>query len=211
MPWHLSYKLSYLAISRTKTFKTTNSPRDILRQNQASISSIPGTPKLPATTDTITRADYSDPAYNFCQIVVPDVPEVKAAILHACHDTTYSGHRGKFATKLLVAKDFYWHGLDKYVDEYVHTCPICQKTKTSTLPAAGKLKPLSIPMRRGSHYSIDQIVSLPTTKNGFDAILVIVDRLTKYTHYIPCHTNDTAEKLALLFFQRVGVTSLGHP
>jgi hypothetical protein len=46
-------------------------------------------------------------------------------------------------------------------------------------------------------------VVLPTTKRGFDAILVVVDRFTKYTHFIPCKTNDTAEKLARLLFERV--------
>jgi hypothetical protein len=80
---------------------------------------------------------------------------------------------------------------------------ICQKVKSSTLKPAGKLQNLSIPMRRGSHYSLDQIVSLPQTKNGYDAILVVIDRLTKYVHYLPCKTNDTTEKLAQLFFERV--------
>lgn len=162
---------------------------------------IPGTPRV--LPDKLTKLDYSNPEFNFCQIVVPNVAAVKQAVIEACHDTPYSGHRGKVATKDLVAKDFYWHGLDLDVAQYVKTCDTCQKTKTSTLACPGKLQNLSIPMRRGSHYSLDQIVCLPLTKKGYDAILVVIDRLTKYVHYLPCKTSDTAEQLALIFFQRV--------
>jgi hypothetical protein len=166
---------------------------------------IPGTPKIDTSKHPrpALKHEYTTMEYNFCQIVVPNVPSVKHAVIQACHDTAYSGHRGFAATKELVAKDFYWHGLDQDVNDYVRTCLICQKVKSSTMKTPGKLQNLSIPKRRGSHYSIDQIVSLPRTQNGFDAVLVIIDRLTKYVHYIPCHTSDTTIALARLFFQRV--------
>jgi hypothetical protein len=174
---------------------------------------IPGTPKVdpekptesqpnPAPKKLERKDEYTAVEYNFAQIVVPNILSVKHEVIQACHDLPYSGHRGAVATKDLVARDFYWHGLDKDVHQYVKTCMICQKVKSSTLVPAGKLQNLSIPKRRGGHYSIDQIVALPLSC-GFDAILVIIDRLTKYVHYIPCKTNNTAAELAALFFQRV--------
>ena len=39
---------------------------------------------------------------------------------------------------------------------------------------------------------MDLIVSLPKTKNGYDAIFVVVDRLTKMMHAIPITTNINA-------------------
>ncbi len=50
---------------------------------------------------------------------------------------------------------------------------------------------------------MDFIVQLPTTKNGHDAILVFVDKLTKMTHLAATTTTVTAEGTAKLFEQNV--------
>lgn len=51
---------------------------------------------------------------------------------------------------------------------------------------------------------MDFITHLPLSK-GFDAILVVVDRLTKLRYYIPCHATDGSEELAHLFVKYVAV------
>jgi transposase InsO family protein len=48
----------------------------------------------------------------------------------------------------------------------------------------------------------DFIVQLPLSR-GYDAIYVIVDRLTKMAHFIPCKTMCTAEQLAELHIRHV--------
>jgi transposase InsO family protein len=50
--------------------------------------------------------------------------------------------------------------------------------------------------------SIDFIVELPES-HGYDAIMCIVDSLTKRTHFIPTHTTINAEGMALLFLKEV--------
>ena len=50
---------------------------------------------------------------------------------------------------------------------------------------------------------MDFIVQLPKTKTGHDAILVVVDRLSKRVHFIPTTTNATAPEVAKLFFNQV--------
>ena len=51
---------------------------------------------------------------------------------------------------------------------------------------------------------MDYIVQLPKAgKEQFDAILVVVDRLTKQAIYIPCHMTDTAKDFARLFLENV--------
>ena len=50
---------------------------------------------------------------------------------------------------------------------------------------------------------MDQVVELPTTKRGFDSIVVCVDRLTKMMHCQPTHTNVKAPELAKVFFDTV--------
>jgi transposase InsO family protein len=47
------------------------------------------------------------------------------------------------------------------------------------------------------------IVGLPLTALKFNSIWVIVDRLTKYAHFIPVHTFYMAEKYAELYIARI--------
>jgi len=67
---------------------------------------------------------------------------------------------------------------------------------------AGKLMPNSIPEKAWSHISIDFITKLPLAQ-GYDAILVVVDRLTKMGHFISTTERTSAEGLARLFRDNV--------
>ncbi|GKF47855.1 reverse transcriptase domain-containing protein [Tanacetum coccineum] len=50
---------------------------------------------------------------------------------------------------------------------------------------------------------MDFITKLPRSSQGFDTIWVIVDRLTKSSHFLPIRENDPLEKLARLYLNRV--------
>jgi hypothetical protein len=50
---------------------------------------------------------------------------------------------------------------------------------------------------------MDFIVRLPETLDGHDAILVVVDRLSKMAHFIPTHTKVDADEAAQLFFTHI--------
>jgi hypothetical protein len=39
--------------------------------------------------------------------------------------------------------------------------------------------------------------------NRFDAVLVIVDRLTKIRYYVPCHITDNAEDVSHIFIREI--------
>jgi hypothetical protein len=51
--------------------------------------------------------------------------------------------------------------------------------------------------------SMDFIVSLPNTSRHHDFIWVIVDRLTKTTHFLPVHTTHRVEKYAEIYIDQV--------
>ena len=50
---------------------------------------------------------------------------------------------------------------------------------------------------------MDFVVGLPRTLRKFDAIWVIVDRLTKYAHFIPMCTTYSSERLAEIYIQEI--------
>jgi len=62
--------------------------------------------------------------------------------------------------------------------------------------------PNSIPEKPWSHISADFITKLPLAQ-GYNSILVVVDRLTKMAHFIPTTEKTTAEGLARLFRDNV--------
>ncbi|XP_070025971.1 uncharacterized mitochondrial protein AtMg00860-like [Nicotiana sylvestris] len=60
----------------------------------------------------------------------------------------------------------------------------------------GLLQQMTIPEWKWEHITMDFIVRLPRTLQKFDAVWVIVDRLTKSAHFIPNVTTYTSERLA---------------
>jgi hypothetical protein len=67
----------------------------------------------------------------------------------------------------------------------------------------GLLQPLSIPAWKWGNISMDFIVGLPLIGRKFNSIWVIVDRLTKSTHFILLHTFYRAEKYTKLYISRI--------
>ena len=66
----------------------------------------------------------------------------------------------------------------------------------------GYLQPLEIPINPFDHISLDFVTRLPLS-HGKDAMLVVVDKLTKYAHFIATMAEVTMEESALLLFQHV--------
>ena len=93
--------------------------------------------------------------------------------------------------------------MKREVAKYVSECDICKRVKASHLRPAGPLQPLSIPSWKWEDISMDFIVGLPKTSKGYDSIWVIVDRLTKSTHFLPMKTIYRAQHYAELYISRI--------
>jgi hypothetical protein len=85
---------------------------------------------------------------------------------------------------------------------YVAECDTCRRVKADQKRHARLLQPLSIPAWKWEDISMDFNVGLPLTGHKFNSIWVVVDRLTKSTHFIPVHTRYRAEKYAELYISR---------
>lgn len=92
--------------------------------------------------------------------------------------------------------------MTKDVREYVASCYQCQRNKVPRHKKYGLLQPLPIAPRPWDSLSMDFISQLPNS-NGFDAILVVVDRFSKMSLFIKTYTTATAEDLAKLFVEFV--------
>ena len=123
-------------------------------------------------------------------------------ILQQYHDSPLARHYGVARTQALVAQYFVWPGLSRDVEAYVRSCDTCARNKAVRHAPYGLLSPLPIPTRPWSSVSLDWITDLPPS-HYHDAILVVVDRLTKQAHFIPTTKSMAALAVAALFVQHV--------
>ena len=133
---------------------------------------------------------------------MPKDEKLKAEIIRLHHDTPVGGHGGQWKTVELVTRNFWWPGVAKEVKRYVEGCDAYQQNKNHTEQPAGKLMPNSIPEKPWMHILADFITKLPLAQ-GYDSILVVVDRLTKMVHFISTTEKTSAEGLARLFRDNV--------
>ena len=70
------------------------------------------------------------------------------------------------------------------VKQFIQGCDTCQRCKTAMMRPAGLLQPLAIPEKIWTNICIDFIEGLPTSQ-GYTVIMVVVDRLSKYAHFVP--------------------------
>jgi hypothetical protein len=137
------------------------------------------------------------------RLVVPDASGLRTACISECHDTPYCGHVGRTKTQHNVSRYFWWPGLASDVAHFVSTCDSCQRVKSRNTKAAGLLQPLPLPQDTWESVSMDLITQLPPSAEGYTAIAVFVDRLSKMARLVPCHDTTTAEQFADLFVDAV--------
>ncbi|KAL4559367.1 hypothetical protein LXL04_031505 [Taraxacum kok-saghyz] len=101
-----------------------------------------------------------------------------------------------------IRRDFYWKGWKKAIQDYIRNCVVCQRNKWETLQPAGLLQPLTIPTMIWADISMDFVEALPKV-SGKSALLMVVDRFSKYAHFIPLGHPYTAESVARAFFTEV--------
>ncbi len=122
--------------------------------------------------------------YVYGLLYIPNDDEIRAKIIKRSHDHPAAGHPGRAATFEMVTRDYWWPSIRQTIARYVDNCDTCTRIKPARHKPYGYLRPLEIPQRRWDSISMDFVTGLPLSQ-GFDSILVVVDRLTKMAHYIP--------------------------
>ncbi|GJP75356.1 hypothetical protein CLOP_g5812 [Closterium sp. NIES-67] len=137
------------------------------------------------------------------RIWVPAYRTLRELLIQEAHDSNFSGHYGIDKAAKLLSRNYYWPDVSTGVQQYVTSCATCQRMKYSRLRPAGLLQPLKPPSRPWQQVTIDFVTGLPAGSSGNDAILVVVDRLTKMAHFAACKMTITAEQTAKLFLTKI--------
>jgi hypothetical protein len=132
-------------------------------------------------------------------IYIPTNFPLLQATLSAIHNDSHEGIQRALHR---LHRAFHVPSARKIVQDFVRACVVCQKNKTELLQLGGLLQPLPVPSAVWQDISLDFVEGLPKVA-GKSVILTVVDRLSKYAHYIPLGHPYTAESVARAFFAEI--------
>jgi hypothetical protein len=123
-------------------------------------------------------------------------------VISAFHDSPMGGHSGFLVTYRRIHQLFAWPYMKQQVKDYVAACSICQQSKPDRSKYPGSLQPLPVLEQAWQVVSMDFIEGLPRSVHA-NSILVVVDKFSRYAHFIPLLHPYTAFKVAQLFMSSV--------
>ncbi|WMV33522.1 hypothetical protein MTR67_026907 [Solanum verrucosum] len=98
---------------------------------------------------------------------------------------------------------YWWNGMKRDIAYFVVKCPNCQQVKVEHQKPGGMTQEIDIPTWKWEVINMDFITYLPRTCRHRDSIWVIVDRVTKSSHFLAVKTTDSAEDYAKLYINEI--------
>jgi hypothetical protein len=123
-------------------------------------------------------------------------------VLQSLHDSAIGGHSGFQATYQRIKALFAWPKMKEVIRTYVRSCSVCQQAKSEHIKIPGLLQPLPVPQEAWSIVCVDFIEGLPPS-NRYNTIMVVIDKFTKYAHFVPLVYPFTALQVAQHYMDSV--------
>lgn len=125
---------------------------------------------------------------------------LRRQVFDELHSQSVGGHSGQRATLKRLKEYFYWSTMGQTVGKWIRECANCQQNKGEHVRSPGYLQPLHIPNEPWRDIAMDFITGLPKSR-GNEVIWVIVDRFSRYSHFLALPHPITAKSLSLVFFE----------
>jgi transposase InsO family protein len=135
--------------------------------------------------------------------------QLRTALISEFHDIPIAGHFGWKKTYHALTQHDYWGNMASDVHGYVTRCPACQRMKPTKQPKP-PLHPLKVPFRPFDQIILDWMTLGCKTKEGYDSVLCIVDKFTKWAIVIPYDKHMGTEEFINALYQHV-VSWIGLP
>ncbi|KAL4558785.1 hypothetical protein LXL04_036987 [Taraxacum kok-saghyz] len=136
------------------------------------------------------------------RLVIPAKSALIPEIISEFHNSPIGGHSGEKKTYQRAVLEVYWVGMRRDIVDHIRKCVVCTQHKSLTSAPAGLLQPIPLPTRLWEEITMDFIEGLPKSE-GWNVILVVVDRLSKYGHFIPLRHPFTAATVANSFMKEI--------
>ena len=143
-------------------------------------------------------------------VCVPDdslehgMPALRTKLMTEVHQGLTAMHLGTNRSEYEIRRHAYWPRIRNDIQAFLAACTKCQQNKIDRRAPQGLLQSLAVPRRPGTHYALDFVTHLPfSSREEYDALLVIVDRFSKRVWLIPTWGTATAEVTAMLFLKHI--------
>jgi hypothetical protein len=124
--------------------------------------------------------------------------EFQTMVTEQLHASPIGSHSGFLVTYKRIKKLFYWPHMKETIKAFVSSCSVCQQAKLDHVPYPGLLQSLPVPEQAWQVVTMDFIKGLPTSAQ-FNCILVIVDKFSKYAHFLKLKHPFSALQVAKLY------------
>jgi hypothetical protein len=129
-------------------------------------------------------------------------PSLHKQIFQALHASAMGGHLGFPVTYARIKQLFFWDNMKSNIKEWVQVCATCNQAKPDRSKYPGLLQPLPVPDHAWQWVTKDFIEGLPRSKHH-NCILLVVDKFSKYAHFIPLAHPFTALTVSHVFMDHV--------
>jgi hypothetical protein len=139
-------------------------------------------------------------------LYIPPASPLFQELLAIVHE---DGHKGVPRMLHRLCCNFHFHSpnLRTIIQDFVRACATCQQNKSVHLYLAGLLLPLPVPSTVWMFVGLD-FIKAPSHVNDKLVILTVVDRFSKYCHFIPLAHPYTAKAAVQVFFSESMVSDL---
>ncbi|MBW0511539.1 hypothetical protein O181_051254 [Austropuccinia psidii MF-1] len=125
-------------------------------------------------------------------------------ILHEFNYSVAAGNLSEDRTLQRVKACSWWPNWKKDVTEYCKTCDRCQKSNRATGKKFGMMIQIQEPRSPWEIVHMDWVTGLPPGGDrSYNSCLVLVDRYSKTSMFLPCHKDDTAMDTAIMIWNKV--------
>ncbi|KAL0361121.1 UNVERIFIED_CONTAM: Retrovirus-related Pol polyprotein from transposon opus [Sesamum radiatum] len=136
------------------------------------------------------------------RVFVPPNSNLGPSLIEEFHSTPFGGHSGVKATLARLSATFYWPHIASDVKRFIAECSTCQYNKYDPQRPYSLLHPLSVPDQVWDDISMDFIIHLPNS-SGKTVIWVVVDRLSKFAHFISLPAGFSVASLLPIFLTEI--------
>ncbi len=118
-----------------------------------------------------------------------DSQSIITRLIRKAHNLSISDHSDMNQTLNLLRRSYCWSKMRMTIKRYIQNCYVCRRSKASRDRINKLLKSLLISEQQWQNISLDFIINLSESDEN-NAILTVIDRLSKKRHYISCWSDD---------------------
>ncbi|GKC03465.1 putative reverse transcriptase domain-containing protein [Tanacetum coccineum] len=119
---------------------------------------------------------------------LPCYGDLRTVIMHESYKSKYSIHPGFDKMYQDMKKLYWWPNMKADIATYVSKCLTCAKVKAEHQRPSGLLVQPKIPEWKWDNITMDFVMKLPKTSQGYDTIWVIV--VTRNSLILHLHTDE---------------------